>query len=261
EFVDAGGYERREYWRYPIVQGEVTVRWEQAMKAFVDSTGRSGPATWRLGSYPEREAGHPVRGVSWYEAAAYAAFAGKSLPTIFHWENAAGLGFFSEILGFSSIGGEGPVAAGSREGIGPYGTYDMAGNVKEWCWNAVGDRRYIRGGAWNEPHYLFRLRDAHAPIQREINYGFRCVRYALPAAAELLEPVPRVRSEANDTLKPVSDEQFEIIRGFFAYDQTDLNARVENVDDTSPLWRRERITFDAAYGGERVIAILFLPKN
>ncbi len=37
--------------------------------------------------------------------------------------------------------------------MSPYGTYDMAGNAKEWCWNATGNKRYILGGAWNEPSY------------------------------------------------------------------------------------------------------------
>ena len=51
------------------------------MAEFVDSTGRPGPATWQGGDYPEGQDDYPVSGVSWYEAAAYAEFAHKSLPT------------------------------------------------------------------------------------------------------------------------------------------------------------------------------------
>lgn len=48
----------------------------------------------------------------------------------------------------------------------------------------------------------------------------------------------------------------------FAYDQTPLNAMVELTNEHSPFWRRkEKITFDAAYDNERVIAYLFLPKS
>jgi eukaryotic-like serine/threonine-protein kinase len=47
----------------------------------------------------------------------------------------------------------------------------------------------------------------------------------------------------------------------YAYDRTDLKSRVESVDDTSPGWRRERVSFDAAYPNERVIAFVFLPRN
>lgn len=49
----------------------------------------------------------------------------------------------------------------------------MAGNVKEWCANAVGDKRYILGGAWNEPVYMFRASDARPPLDRAGTNGFR----------------------------------------------------------------------------------------
>ena len=55
------------------------------MPQFRDSTGRPGPSTWELGTYPDGQDDWPVSGVSWYEAAAYAAFAGKTLPTVYHW--------------------------------------------------------------------------------------------------------------------------------------------------------------------------------
>ena len=84
-FVDAGGYQRKEYWKEPFVKDGRTLSWEQAMSQFHDATGRPGPATWEAGSYPNGRAQYPVAGVSWYEAMAYAAFAGKSLPTAYHW--------------------------------------------------------------------------------------------------------------------------------------------------------------------------------
>ncbi len=59
------------------------------MALFRDRTGRPGPATWEVGSFPEGQADFPVSGVSWHEAAAYAEFAGKSLPTLHHWFRAA----------------------------------------------------------------------------------------------------------------------------------------------------------------------------
>ena len=72
------------------------------MAHFRDATGRPGPATWDLGSYPDGQDEHPVAGVSWYEAAAYAKFAGKSLPTIYHWLAASGFMLAGEIM---NVGG------------------------------------------------------------------------------------------------------------------------------------------------------------
>ena len=46
-----------------------------------------------------------------------------------------------------------------------------------------------------------------------------------------------------------------------AYTKSDLDARVERVDQSPQYWRRETATFRAAYANERVIAHLFLPKN
>ena len=81
-FVDAGGYSHREFWKIPFSEGGSAVTWENAMKRFVDTTGRPGPASWEGGIYRDGQDEFPVGGVSWYEAAAYAEYAGKALPTI-----------------------------------------------------------------------------------------------------------------------------------------------------------------------------------
>ena len=51
------------------------IGWDEAMPIFVDTTGQPGPSTWIGGAYPEGQDEHPVGGISWYEAAAYARFA------------------------------------------------------------------------------------------------------------------------------------------------------------------------------------------
>ena len=60
------------------------------------------------------------------------------------------------------------LAAGEATGLGPHGTYDMAGNAKEWCWNISREgRQAIRlGGAWDEPAYMFTDPDAQSPFSR-----------------------------------------------------------------------------------------------
>ena len=90
EFVDQGGYQKKEYWKNPFVKNGQTLTWERAIAEFVDQTGRPGPSTWRAGAFPQGHEDHPVSGVSWYEAAAFAEFAGKSLPTSYHWDVARG---------------------------------------------------------------------------------------------------------------------------------------------------------------------------
>ena len=262
EFVDAGGYQKREYWKQPFIKDDRALSWEQAMAEFRDASGRPGPATWELGAYPEGKADYPVGGVSWYEAAAYAEFAGKSLPTVYHWFRAAGLGVgtFFQVLKFSNFTGRGPAQVESYRGLGPFGTYDMAGNVKEWCWNPVGKYRYILGGGWKDPNYQLFYPDARYPIARAADFGFRCAKYTSPLAEALSQQVTFVARDRRGD-KPAGDEAFRIYKGMHAYDKTDLKAAVEAVEEESPYWRREKVTFEAAYGKERVVAHLYLPKN
>ena len=84
-FVDAGGYTNAEYWQEPFEEGGRRLTLDEALSRFVDATGRPGPAGWELGRYPEGRERYPVGGVSWFEAMAFARWAGKSLPTLYHW--------------------------------------------------------------------------------------------------------------------------------------------------------------------------------
>ena len=147
EFVDQGGYREPRLWKEPFAKDGRTLSREEAMALFKDGTGRPGPAGWELGSYPEGREDYPVSGVSWYEAAAYAEWRGKSLPTFFHWYRAAELGIVSDILLLSNFGGEGPAPVGRHQGIGPFGAYDQAGNVREWSSNAAARGIATRSGA------------------------------------------------------------------------------------------------------------------
>jgi formylglycine-generating enzyme required for sulfatase activity/predicted Ser/Thr protein kinase len=259
-FVDAGGYAKREYWKPPFVVAGRLIPFEEAVSKLRDATGRPGPATWELGAYPEGRADHPVEGVSWYEAAAYAEFAGKSLPTIYHWYRAAGLNIFSEILSLSNFAGKGAAPVGTYRGLGPFGTYDMAGNVKEWCWNESGSRRFLLGGSSTEVTYMFQEADAQDPFLRSPGYGFRCARLPAPPSDALLAPVERLSRDLTKE-KPASDEAFRLYKSLYAYDKTPLDVKDEGQDDSSPYWRREKVSLLAAYGNERVPVFLFLPKN
>lgn len=60
--------------------------------------------------------------------------------------------------------------------------------------------------------------------------------------------------------RPVSDREFAAYQRFYSYDRTPLDDKVERTDDQDH-WRRERVSFAAAYDGERVLANILLPKN
>jgi eukaryotic-like serine/threonine-protein kinase len=258
-FVDGGGYARPELWKHPFTRSGSTLSWEEAMSSFVDQTGQPGPAEWELGSFAAGEENHPVEGISWYEAVAFADFAGKSLPTVFHWRRAAANdGIFSDVLELSNFEGQGVVPVGSLGGLGNWGTYDMAGNVKEWCLNAVDQRRYAFGGSWLDPGYSYVDLDAQDPMSRRAGYGMRLMSVATSIPEDLREDV---RPETFEIPPPMEDATFRLIAGSFAYDPLSLNGRTEETDDSHDGWLKERVSFDAAYGGERITAYVFIPKN
>lgn len=259
-FVDAGGYQRRELWT-EFLEEEPDVTWEEAVGRFVDRTGRPGPSTWEIGAYPDGTADHPVTGVSWYEAAAYARFVGRQLPTVYHWYRAAGTSSSNHILPFSNMRGEGTAPVGGFPAVSPFGASDMAGNAREWVRNATGSLRYTLGGGWDDPTYAFFLAQPQPPLDRSGTNGFRLITdLGDPAAADLAAGAIERATRDFAAEEPVSDEVFAAFRELYAYDDLPLNAVVDAVD-TVPAGVRQRITFDAAYGGERMVLYLFLPED
>jgi dienelactone hydrolase len=195
--------------------------------------------------------------------AAYAAYAGKSLPTIYHWSRVAEQRLSGVVVPRANFDGKGPVPVGASGALHKWGAFDLAGNVKEWCSNRADSlKRYILGGAWDEPVYMFNDPDARSPFERAVNFGFRCVKYSpdetlASAGAEL------VAFEARDFRKekPVGEAVFDAYRRLYAYDKGDLKAVVETVDDSTSEWRREKVSYAAAYGNERIPAYLYLPRQ
>jgi iron(II)-dependent oxidoreductase len=179
-FVEEGGYERREFWTEEGWQWREKEGWQCPL-----SWRREGGAWVARGMFDEGElrVDHPVTGVSWFEAEAYARFAGKRLPTEAEWERAASWDISSGSKRRYAWGDEPPDDARANYGRRHWGTtpvgrhprgasaagcLDMTGNVWEWTSTPFesfpgfepypypeysqewfdGDHRVLKGGSW-----------------------------------------------------------------------------------------------------------------
>lgn len=171
-------------------------------KKYCDATGYPTPPNWKDGIYAKGESEYPVSHVNWYEAGAYAAWAGKRLPTEAEWEKAARGSDKREFPWGNNwdpkravFGGQHPNKVGQfPEGASPCGALDMAGNVFEWTqsWydaypNApikfpeFGEKmKVVRGGGYDGYDMICRTyyRSVAFPSTRSGWIGFRCAQDA-----------------------------------------------------------------------------------
>ncbi len=136
----------------------------QEYAQFVAATGHHAPRHWTDGMSPPELADHPVVFVTWTDAAAYAEWVGKTLPTSQQWEKAA-RGTRGAIYPWGDQATPPLSATFGRTGVGntsardcylsggsPYGVHDLCGNVWEWCSSETSPGRYeLKGGAWTSP--------------------------------------------------------------------------------------------------------------
>lgn len=197
QFIAAGGYRDRRWW------SEAGWQWLQANPV-------AGPLYWPSSADWEN---HPVCGVSWFEADAYARFASKRLPTEAEWEKAASWDEQLQIKHPHPWGRNSPTARHSNHdtlvghttpvdaypaGCSPSGCYDCLGNVWEWTasWfesyegfepypyrgysQAYFDRQHktLRGGSWATRPWALDTswRNWYRPHVRQAIVGFRCAR-------------------------------------------------------------------------------------
>ena len=262
-FVDAGGYTHRTWWDSTIIRSGKFVPWAEAVSQFTDRTGRPGPSSWEGGAPASGTEDLPVGGVSWYEAQAYARFVGKALPTVIEWNAAAIPEAARWVVPHGRYESASPERGGAERGVSPRGVYDMAGNVREWTVNArAPGSRYILGGGWTDPPYLFSELYTQPELDRSPINGIRLVRRV--GEGKDLErasaPIPGLTRDYN-AARPVDDATFRGFLSLYDYDRTPLNATVVSRDTTHADWVREDIEFDLPGSGGRMWAVLFLPKR
>jgi serine/threonine protein kinase/formylglycine-generating enzyme required for sulfatase activity len=273
EFINTGGYLKKELWKVPFVKDGKILGMDEAKNLLKDQTGLPGPRSWSNQNYPEGKDNYPVTDITWYEAAAYAEFRGKKLPTIFQWEKAARNGLFdprSNAMpwGFAGFGettnyranfrGTGTIPVDHFEfGISPFGAYNMAGNVAEWGLNQSEDGFVTSGGGWNDLAYSFGDYGFYPGFFSANRIGFRCVQNLLHTKGDY--GAQKLSLSAAPVYKASPDNDFKVWLTHYSYDKTPLEASLVETTETDS-WTREKISFLGA-NGEKAIGYLYLPKN
>jgi dienelactone hydrolase len=182
---------------------------------------------------------------------------------VYHWSNIAETQSSMHIIPMSNFNGKSTVPVGSMEGMSSYGIYDLAGNVREWCYNGNGENgeSYILGGGWNDPTYSFNDAYTQPSIDRSLSNGFRCIK-ELPGDTTLGSLAGLVVREFRDYRKekPVDDKTFNFFLRQYAYDNLPLNPEITAIEDPG-ICKVEKVTIDAGYNKEKLAIYLFLPKD
>ena len=250
EFIDDDGYNNPEYWDFPIIIDGKEYLFEETINLFTDKFGKFGPKNWTYGDYPEGEENYPVRGISWFEARAYAKYKGLDLPNIFQWLDAANLsGFTMQLPDLSNCNfnsGKPRETNSSPENLNQLP--NIAGNVREWTINSHGkDRKAILGGSYDTNEYTFNSFYSLSPFNRSNQNGLRLVKNLLRKNSKNDDYVVE-HIERNFSLeKDVSNEVFDVYKSQFDYPNYPLDVILTNIESPNDNYQIEKFEMPTPY--------------
>ena len=253
EFVDAGGYENQSYWDFPYQVGDKIYDFNSTIKLFTGKYGKLGPSNWSYGKFPSGLENHPVTGISWFEARAYAKFKNLTLPNIFQWTYASGIPENFMTVDQSVTKESNYDSSQLREVSNNSGSYNglnnIGGNAKEWALNPNGENREkysIMGGAFNESPYTFNNYYSSSPFDRTIGNGFRLSKNLTNNKSDLdNEIIPDFKRNFDD-LDDVSDEVFEVYKSQFDYNKP-LNSKTTNIENFQEGYTAQKFELETTY--------------
>ena len=149
-----------------------------------------------------------------------------------------------------------PVTA-NQFGASPFGAYNMAGNVAEWCQNDSVAGFFTSGAAFGDPSYMFARYGTYPGLYASDRLGFRAAQRRAPDAGPDASAMRIAISSEVPKYVPTTAAEFEVLRSYYRYDKAPLAPEItERIQ--APDWVRETISFAGA-AGERTIAYLYLP--
>ena len=254
KFVDDGGYNNPKYWDFPMNVGGITYDFNSTTKKFVGKYGKSGPANWSYGKHPNGLENHPVTGISWFEARAYANYMELDIPNVFQWLYASGAGvsgiYDAKVLSNSNFNSNQMRNVfdqrGSNEEIN-----NIAGNVKEWLTNPFGENNIeysILGGSFLEPSYYYKNYSSLPPFDRSIGNGIRLINNLKKKRNESIDKKIIPDFYRDITKEPdVSDDVFDLFKSQFDYKDYPLNTNIVISDSFQEGYTLETFSMVAPY--------------
>lgn len=252
KFVDAGGYENPKYWDFPFKIGDRIYDFNSTIKLFTDRYGKYGPANWSYGKFPSGLDNHPVTGISWFEARAFAKYSNMSLPNVYQWLYSSGVSEF--VVNKDVVDNSNYNSSQTRETSNSDGSFNelnnIAGNVKEWVSNPNGlnnEKFSLLGGSYLEYSYTFNNYYSISPLNRGIGNGMRLAKTLSDETSDLNDKaVPEYIRDVTK-IPDISEEVFNVYKSQFEYGEIPLNSKTENIENFVEGYNAQRFEMKTTY--------------